>query len=173
MAPDILSSFDGFRAELDAYSDRRERLIKVVSVFIITDHAWIVAKSLSQASRDVTNVSKKIIFLLHRIMTENTTDTDRALSLRAASAGRAKLAEVTSIYASIRPELQGDRFWRYYRCVSPGIQEFIEAVSFMHYLEYGTLITHAEVQHVLSDESNVPVSVYKDATMLRHTQWAF
>jgi len=92
-------------------------------------------------------------------MTEDIEDTDHALSLRAASAGREKLAEVTAIYADIRYELQGDRFWRYHRCISPGIQEFIEALSFMHYLEHGTLVTFAGVQHSLSDQHGVPVSM--------------
>jgi predicted translin family RNA/ssDNA-binding protein len=112
-----------------------------------------------QASRDVTNLSKKIIFLLHRIMTEDTKVTDRALSLRAAAAGREKLAEITAIYADIGNELQGDRFWRYHKCISPSIQEFIEALSFMHYLEHGTLVTVGDVQRTLSDRHGVPVSM--------------
>ncbi|KAF7982102.1 hypothetical protein HWV62_30431 [Athelia sp. TMB] len=86
-------------------------------------------------------------------MTEETTDTYRETSLRAANAGRAKIAEVTSIFASIRHELEGNLFWRYYRCVSPGIQEFIEAFSFLHYLEHGTLVTHNEVQNILTDDA--------------------
>jgi hypothetical protein len=108
----------------------------------------------------VTNLSKKIIFLLHRIMTEDTNDTDRALSLRAASAGREKLAEITAIYAEIKHELMGDRFWRYHRCISPSIQEFIEALSFIHYLEHGILVTLEDVQHILSDQHGVPVSMH-------------
>lgn len=91
-------------------------------------------------------------------MTEESQDTDRALALRAASAGREKVTEVTNIYVDIRHELEGDRFWRYHRCISPGLQEFIEALSFMHYLEYGTLVTFGEVQCILSDGRGVPVS---------------
>jgi len=132
----VINIFDEFRAELDDYSDRRERLIK--------------------ASRDVTNLSKKIIFLLHRIMTEDTEGTDHSLSQRAASAGREKLAEVTAIYADLKHDLQGDRFWRYHRCISPSIQEFTEALSFMHYLEHGTLVTFGDVQRTLSDVHGVP-----------------
>ena len=93
-------------------------------------------------------------------MTEDTEDTDHALSQRAASAGREKLAEVTLIYSDIKHELQGDRFWRYHRCISPSIQEFIEALSFMHYLEYGTLVTFGDVQRTLSDGHGVPVSMH-------------
>lgn len=92
-------------------------------------------------------------------MTEDAGDTDRALAMRAASAGREKLAEVTAIYADIKHELQGDHFWRYHKCISPGIQEFIEALSFMYYLEHGTLLTFGDAQRTLSDRHGVPVSI--------------
>lgn len=90
-------------------------------------------------------------------MTEPTDESDRELSLRAAAAGREKLAEITAIYAGIRHEIEGDRFWRYHKCFSPSVQEFIEALSFMHYLEHGTLVTFDEVQRVLSDKKGDPV----------------
>lgn len=156
----VVNIFDGFRAELDDYSDRRERLIKVSGPSFIarhsTHHRYQTFRIL-QASRDVTSLSKKIIFLLHRVMTEDTEDTDRSQSQRAATAGRDKLAEVTDIYAGIKHEIAGDRFWRYYKCFSPGMQEFIEALSFLHYLEHGNLITYDEVQRTLSDDHGVPV----------------
>jgi hypothetical protein len=93
------------------------------------------------------------------MMTEDTEDTDRALSIRAASAGHEKLSEVTAIYADIKHLLQADRFWRYHRCISPSLQEFIEALSFMHYLEHGNLVTFGDVQRTLSDHNGVPVSM--------------
>ncbi|PSR73170.1 hypothetical protein PHLCEN_2v10982 [Hermanssonia centrifuga] len=81
-------------------------------------------------------------------------DTDRAR--RAATRGREKLREVHAIFASIRDEVRGDRFWRYQRNVSPGLQEYIEALSFAHYLETGKLVSYDEVQKSLSDEEGVP-----------------
>ena len=57
----------------------------------------------------------------------------------------------------MRNEVAGDRFWRYQRNVSPGLQEYIEALSFAHYLEHQTLISYAEVQESLSDAYGVPV----------------
>lgn len=42
------------------------------------------------------------------------------------------------------PEQLGINGWRYQRQISSGIQEFIEALSFDHYLRTQTLITHAE-----------------------------
>jgi hypothetical protein len=57
----------------------------------------------------------------------------------------------------MKDELAGDRFWRYQRQVSPGLQEYIEALSLAHYLEHGTLITLEQVQRSLSDDDGIPV----------------
>ncbi|KAF5377441.1 hypothetical protein D9615_005153 [Tricholomella constricta] len=127
--------FDNFRADLDDYNDRRERLIK--------------------ASRDVTNLSKRTIFLLHRLVIDDDSD-DNSGALCAATRGYEKLREVQAIFASLKPELEGDRFWRYQRQVSPGLQEYIEALSFAHYLEHRSLITFHQVQQTLCDAHGVP-----------------
>ncbi|KAH0838515.1 Translin [Lanmaoa asiatica] len=127
--------FTQFQHELDDHNDRRERLIK--------------------ATRDVTNLSKKVIFLLHRIMNEDTQD-DQAHSKHAYERGIEKLREVRDIYATIKQEVQGDSFWRHHHSVSPGLQEYIEALSFTHYLGHGTLVTLSQVQAALSDDHGVP-----------------
>ncbi|KAJ7102260.1 Translin [Mycena belliarum] len=126
----VLAVFEQFREDIDQGNDRRERLIK--------------------ASRDVTNISKKAIFLLHRIVLEDSPD-DRALARRAAASGREKLSEAHAIFAAMRPELVGDRFWRYHRQVSPGVQEYIEALSFAHYVEHDALISYQQVQDTIGD----------------------
>jgi len=131
----VLQIFDHFRDELDEHNDRRERLIK--------------------ASRDITNISKKTIFLLHRIVLEDSAD-ERSLALRAAARGREKLREVQTMYAGLTDELKDDRFWRYQRQVSPGLQEYIEALSFAHYLEHNSLITYKQVQDTLCDADGIP-----------------
>lgn len=85
-------------------------------------------------------------------------DNDRALALRAAQRGRENLTQVQFIYAGMKDELQGDRFWRYQRQVSPGLQEYIEALSFVHYLEHGSLVTFDQVQQTICDpDTGVPV----------------
>ena len=89
---------------------------------------------------------------------ESSTEDDSARGLRAASQAKEKLAEVQKIFAAMRQELAGDRFWRYQRTISPGVQEYIEALSFAHHLEYGTLITYPEAQSSLSGPDGVPVS---------------
>jgi len=147
MATVTQESFNAFRADHDAYNDRRERLIK--------------------ASRDITNLSKKTIFLLHRIaqgeVGESVDEVD--LGKRAAQQGYEKLREIQGHYAKLQSELEGDKFWRYQRQVSPGLQEYIEALSFAHYLDHGSLITYEEVQRTLMDPQGVeyfplPVSDY-------------
>ncbi|RXW16589.1 hypothetical protein EST38_g9265 [Candolleomyces aberdarensis] len=128
--------FQDFRDEIDAHNDRRERLIK--------------------ASRDITSLSKKTIFLLHRSVLEAESLDEKQVYVKAAKKGYQKLKEVQSIYATLKPELEGDRFWQYERQVSPGLQEYIEALSFAYYLEHGSLIPFSEVQKSISDSSGNP-----------------
>lgn len=68
-----------------------------------------------------------------------------------------KLKEIERRFAEMKPDLEGDQFWRYQRVICPGVQEYIEALSFAHYLSHNTLITWSEVQNCLSDESGSPV----------------
>lgn len=70
-----------------------------------------------------------------------------------------KLVHIERFFAEMRPDLEGDQFWRYQRAISPGLQEYIEALSFAHYLTHNSLITWAEVQNRLSDESGTPVRI--------------
>ncbi|KAI0651590.1 Translin [Trametes meyenii] len=133
----VLRAFESFRDDLDDHNDRRERLIK--------------------SSRDITNLSKKLIFLLHRTVTEDPAEfDDHALRQRAAARAKGKLCEIQSLFAALREELVGDRFWRYQRNVSPGLQEYIEALSFAHYLEHRTLISYDQVQSTLTDPGGLP-----------------
>jgi hypothetical protein len=144
--------FDNFRAVIDDHNDRRERLIKA-SLTLPFSHSS--NSNSHQASRDITNLSKKTIFLLHRLVQE---DGDRDMAGKMAfQQAYTKLREIQDLYAKLQPELQGDRFWRYQRQVSPGLQEYIEALSFAHYLDHGSLITFEEVQLTLMDPQGVEV----------------
>jgi len=114
-----------------------------------------------QAGRDITNLSKKTIFLLHRLALEGSGSTAPGVNANkeAAKRGYEKLREVQELYCKLQPELLGDNFWRYQRQVSPGLQEYIEALSFAHYLDHGTLITFDEVQRTLTDPQGVEVRI--------------
>lgn len=127
----VSDSFSQFCQYLDDYNDRRELLIK--------------------ASRDITNLSKKIIFLLHRTVSEGT-DPYHTRATKAAKAARPKLQEVQDIFATLKPHLEGDLYWRHARQVSPGLQEYIEALSFAYYLENDGLIPFDAVQNTLIDK---------------------
>jgi predicted translin family RNA/ssDNA-binding protein len=96
-------------------------------------------------NRDVSAASKKVIFLLQRILNE-TSDDDHVLSLRAAAEAKNKLAEVRVMLKNITHELDGPRFWRYAKYISGGLQEYIEALSFVDYIEYGGLVSYEKVQ---------------------------
>ncbi|KAF8587304.1 Translin [Ramaria rubella] len=131
----IVDCFDAFRREFDEHNDRRERLIKL--------------------SRDATKLSKKIIFLLQRVATAEF-DHERAAVASAVQQSYEKFTEITTIFDQMRLELQGENFWRYQKTVSSGIQEYIEALSFAHYLEYKSLLTFQQVQQHLIGPDGVP-----------------
>ena len=108
----------------------------------------------------MTNLSKKVIFLLHRTMTEDGIESDdRVLGRRAATRAKGKLSEIRSLFAAMSQELVGEAFSRYQRNVSPGLQEYIEALSFAHYLEHRTLISYDQVQASLCNDEGCPVSL--------------
>lgn len=102
-------------------------------------------------------MAKKTIFLLHRLVQEDEVTAGKKASQQAYT----KLREIQDLYAKLQPELQGDRFWRYQRQVSPGLQEYIEALSFAHYLEHSSLITFEEVQRTLMNSEGVEVCLIK------------
>jgi predicted translin family RNA/ssDNA-binding protein len=148
MMTTISSTFEPFREHLDEHHDRRDCLIKV--------------------NRDISAASKKVIFLLQRILNDASND-DHVLSLRAATEAKKKLAEIHTMLRSIAHELVGPRFWRYAHSISSGLQEYIEALSFVHYVEHGRLISYERVQETLCDDTGQHVgrvsSHYRCPTM--------
>ncbi|KAI1173573.1 Translin [Nemania sp. FL0916] len=115
------SMFEGFRDELDEHHDRRMRIGKV--------------------SRDVTALSKKIIFSLQRVRKLSQPIPDR---IQSEIDGRLK--EIAELLATIEPDVQGMNRHRYPLFC---LEEFVEAVSFAHYLRRQALITLAEAQAAL------------------------
>ena len=104
----------------------------------------------------MTNLSKKVIFLLHRIVTEDVDGSDdQALGRRAAARAEPKLKEIRTLFEGMRRELTGECFARYQRNVSPGLQEYIEALSFAHYLEHKSLISYDQVQTFIHEPGSV------------------
>uniref|UniRef100_A0A8C4QXZ8 Translin-associated factor X n=1 Tax=Eptatretus burgeri TaxID=7764 RepID=A0A8C4QXZ8_EPTBU len=114
----------GFQLELDARYDKYERLVKL--------------------SRDVTIESKRAIFLLHRCSTTSGSAEEEVLT-----ESDAKLAAVRLKIRDIAVELQGEDLNQYHRAISPGLQEYVEAVSFQHFLRTHKLIGLEEVNRHL------------------------
>lgn len=118
-------------------------------------------------SRDITIESKRIIFLLHRISGKVKKDeilqeaADRLIELH------------HQITKGIGSELIKEDMYHYVRAFSPGLQEFVEALTFYFYLKDGRLISLKEIHEhsalpekvtadeqseVPSDEAGLPMS---------------
>nr|KIR86239.1 hypothetical protein I308_03183 [Cryptococcus tetragattii IND107] len=133
-------TFDAYRAELDDDNALREKLIIL--------------------SRSITQLSKKLIFHLHR--GANTPPDQRERSLKEAEK---KEREIAAVFKNIRQELGDVRggggwesgFWKWRKSITPGLEEYIEGLSFMWYLQHGSLVSLDDVQKALSDENGEPL----------------
>jgi predicted translin family RNA/ssDNA-binding protein len=114
----------------------------------------------------MTIISKKAIFWLHRSLDTayhnppppfvvGTGSFIRCVSEGPKKEAKKMLAGIRDLQMlRIASELEGQDVWRYVAAISPGLQEYVEAVSFHHYLEHGTLITYKEIQDILSTKPN-------------------
>jgi len=108
---------------LDNRHDKRERIVKL--------------------SRDITIESKRIIFCLHRIKSED----DKKAVLDEAS-GRL-LNVKNNLWYMLARELEKEDHYQYIKAYSAGLQEWVEALSFYHYLNFEQLITFSQVEQEL------------------------
>uniref|UniRef100_A0A1I8JM51 Translin-associated protein X n=1 Tax=Macrostomum lignano TaxID=282301 RepID=A0A1I8JM51_9PLAT len=106
-----------FKERLDVKQDRRERIVKL--------------------SRDITMESKRLIFTLHRVA--GASDEERLAVLTEVSQRLDKL--IASKLLPISSELTGQDPWEYRRAYSPGLQELIEAMTFLEFLSTGRLLS--------------------------------
>lgn len=114
----VIAAFKVFQQELDTRHDKYERLVKL--------------------SRDITIESKRSIFLLHRVT--NVPDTEGVLN-----EAEGKLDGVRQKIGQIAEELRGEDIYQFHRAFTPGIQEYVEAVSFLHYIRHRSLISLEEI----------------------------
>ncbi|KAH6620362.1 Translin [Boeremia exigua] len=117
----FIAMFEGFRKELDEHHDRRERIIK--------------------ASRDITASSKKIIFTLQRVR-----NVGQPVPPFAHKSNAQYWETIQKQFSSIASDLQSLNAHRYAHNITGGNQEFIEALSFQHYLETQSLISYDEAK---------------------------
>ncbi|XP_061645165.1 translin-associated protein X [Phyllopteryx taeniolatus] len=114
----VTEAFRVFQMELDTKHDKYERLVKL--------------------SRDVTIESKRTIFLLHRV----TSVPDAEAILNEADG---KLDGVRQKIGQIAEELKGEDIYQFHRAFTAGIQEYVEAASFQHYIRHRSLISLEEI----------------------------
>ncbi|KAH1173972.1 translin-associated protein X [Mauremys mutica] len=134
----LMVSFKSFQLELDTRHDKYERLVKL--------------------SRDITIESKRTIFLLHRI----TSDPNGEEIL---NESEAKLEAVRQKIKQVAQELIGEDMYQFHRAISPGLQEYVEAVSFQYFIKTRSLISVKEINKQLiftvedkEEETNTPSS---------------
>ncbi|KXL42382.1 MAG: hypothetical protein FE78DRAFT_93767 [Acidomyces sp. 'richmondensis'] len=130
----FMPMFEYFRYELDEHHDRRERVIT--------------------ASREITRMSKKIIFTLQRIRT-----VQQPLPAHASKTNQPLHAAITSQFSSVSGDLQGINAYRYDKQISGGRQEWMESISFQYYLEHAKLIGFEEARVALREQSQPSTTV--------------
>ncbi|KAL1635120.1 hypothetical protein SLS56_001872 [Neofusicoccum ribis] len=86
-----------------------------------------------KGSRDITAASKKMIRKLGQPVPPNIT-----------KANAQYWDTIKKTYAAVSKDLQGINAYRYSRNITGGHQEFMESLSFQHYLETQTLISYEE-----------------------------
>ncbi|XP_055745614.1 translin-associated protein X isoform X2 [Salvelinus fontinalis] len=114
----VMAAFKVFQQELDTKHDKHERLVKL--------------------SRDITIESKRTIFLLHRVT--SVPDVEEVLT-----EADLKLDGVRLNISMISEELRGEDLHQFHRAFTPGIQEYVEAVSFHHFIRHRSLISLEEI----------------------------
>nr|XP_033806237.1 translin-associated protein X isoform X3 [Geotrypetes seraphini] len=111
-----------FQHDLDARYDRYERLVKL--------------------GRDITIESKRTIFLLHRI----TSSPNKEEIL---TESESKLDVIRQKIKQIAQELVGEDIYQYHRAFTPGLQEYVEAVTFQYFIKTHTLMNIEEINKQL------------------------
>lgn len=125
----VMLAFKSFQQELDARHDKYERLVKL--------------------SRDITVESKRTIFLLHRITSEPNMEEILTESEMKLDGVRQKILQVAQ-------ELSGEDMHQFHRAITTGLQEYVEAVSFQHFIKTRSLINMDEInkQLIFTTEDN-------------------
>ncbi|CAL1538538.1 unnamed protein product [Lymnaea stagnalis] len=140
----IMKTFQLFQEELDNRNDRYERIVKL--------------------SRDITIESKRLIFLLQRVAGSD----DRETLLSEAAF---KLKELNaSKFFELAQELDGQDPFQFVRAFSPGLQEYIEGVTFYHYLTMEKLIGIDKIQPDLTFTITVAQALESSSLNIQNTQ---
>ncbi|CAI9532106.1 unnamed protein product, partial [Staurois parvus] len=125
----VILAFKSFQNELDARHDKYERLVKY--------------------SRDITTESKRTIFLLHRVISEPNKDDVLDEANRKLDGVREKIKQVAL-------ELVDEDIYQYHRAITSGLQEYVEAVTFQHFITNRTLLRLEDInRQLIFDNINI------------------
>ncbi|KAH8312335.1 hypothetical protein KR044_010278 [Drosophila immigrans] len=135
----VVQAFRNYATELDGKHDRHERILKL--------------------SRDITIESKRIIFFLHSI---DSRKQNKAKVLEEAKQRLSKLIELN--FRAIAMELRDQDVYQFRAAYSPGLQEFIEAYTYMEYLsneekdseQSKSVSSWSDLQSVMQYEDGAP-----------------
>ena len=129
----LYTSFTKYQTELDTRNDKYERLVKL--------------------SRDITIQSKRAIFTLLR---------QEETSEKLVQDAEVKFKAIKQLLQQISEETRSEDPYKFTRAVSPGIQEFIEAVTLLYYIKEKRLVAYAEVEQLyfVFDDHSVLLTHY-------------
>ncbi|MES1922165.1 hypothetical protein MHBO_003682 [Bonamia ostreae] len=124
---EVIESFAKYKTEINERNDKREEIVVL--------------------SRSITKDAKRVIFHLHRIV--------KSPENKVISEAEKMLAKVRSNICKISDKILGEFYPKDYylheRLYSFGLQEYIEAESFMFYLKNGALISISEIEDLLEN----------------------
>lgn len=118
----VIITFKSFQDELDARHDKYERLVKF--------------------GRDITIESKRTIFLLHRVISNPNKD-------EVLKEAKKKLNDIREKIKHLGKELVNEDMYQYHRAFTFGIQEYVEAVTFQHFIINKTLLSLSDINNEL------------------------
>lgn len=119
---ELMSIFQNYQLKIDKSNDKYERMVKI--------------------SRDITVESKRLIFQLHRTNFSGIEEMHPEI--------KSKIVRLQSHWLRLGKELNGESHHQFIRAYSPGMQEYIEAVTLEFYLRTHKLMSLTQVQHTLS-----------------------
>jgi predicted translin family RNA/ssDNA-binding protein len=149
----FISVFETFRAELDEHHDRRERITKVSRDVTAQSKKMSVAPRLClPLSRLTANTASllykgRVLFpplgriMAAHFMMHRTRELGRPIHASISKTTAPMYAAIRDFLQSIAPDLQGINNYRYQDRITGGIQEYMEAVTFQHYLEHQQIMS--------------------------------
>lgn len=104
--------FKEFASSLNDQADQRERIVKI--------------------SREITLNSKRAIFTLQRLGGMQSSHADKRAKIFTEATD--KFEQIRLLFVALSEQVSPSDFWKHRRSITGGVQEYVEAVSFHHFL---------------------------------------